>query len=720
MALFALAFLLTLLGCGRTIGPDSDKDGLSDRQERLFGTDPHNPDSDGDGLLDGKDPEPLGKGPSLTLTRGRIFRLGDRRCVDLKARLLDGNLDPLQGKEVIFESDFGLLDPVVESEPGIYTTRLCVETSSVVAHVVATYDDPHDMYLMVSAKITIAFTVEGELPEPGINTGQYKDSGPIDGLLRVFALDADVIGSSPAPFEGAQVVVSAKGKTLVGFTSPDGFVEFEDKDLKGPVDVTVGAEGYRFITYLGVNAQNIAVPMVRLDPVKGKDDSRIGTIEGKVIGFFGEAEAYGIEAFPNRGSIFGCDDETEIPLAIVQVALRNVPLSSISMGNILEGTAGSDSLLSIVPSNMVVPYEDDEETWRFRLEGLPEGQYLLFALGGTSRCLPQSMENPYHLWFAPRAMAIERVQVRGGEVTTQDLLFRIDLRPLPGKTVDVYLGSFPPDWKTGKPLPNGLVFGVVDTGGEGYLFVAVDATCQWDGFQNPVRIRFPDPDSGPMKELGLTPNFLAVGLAGRESVLGADPPGITTAVMPEVKASEIVDFSVPEAWIEVPRILHPEPPKEVGLPLDTLSKEPFTGEVVWKAVEWPRQPDFYVLRINYMTSAPRNRFIEKPGDPRKGSVGGPESHCLWEIFVPKDRTSLTLPSFPQEAPVRPVLRNPVPNEDDEEAPQHYGPKTLELELNAYILGARGKAFDYNRDFAYLDVNVHALGVSQDTVLVEVP
>lgn len=38
---------------------DSDKDGLTDEQESILGTDPNNPDTDGDGIIDSKDPNPL-------------------------------------------------------------------------------------------------------------------------------------------------------------------------------------------------------------------------------------------------------------------------------------------------------------------------------------------------------------------------------------------------------------------------------------------------------------------------------------------------------------------------------------------------------------------------------------------------------------------------------------------------------------------------------------
>ena len=47
-------------GCSmENAGIDSDGDGLSDRQEILFGTDPQNPDSDGDTIPDSLDSSPL-------------------------------------------------------------------------------------------------------------------------------------------------------------------------------------------------------------------------------------------------------------------------------------------------------------------------------------------------------------------------------------------------------------------------------------------------------------------------------------------------------------------------------------------------------------------------------------------------------------------------------------------------------------------------------------
>src|SRR3990172_7138913 len=40
------------------VGPDTDKDGLTDHQEKFLGTNPKDPDTDHDGILDGEDETP--------------------------------------------------------------------------------------------------------------------------------------------------------------------------------------------------------------------------------------------------------------------------------------------------------------------------------------------------------------------------------------------------------------------------------------------------------------------------------------------------------------------------------------------------------------------------------------------------------------------------------------------------------------------------------------
>jgi len=705
-----LSFFM-MLSCGRTLGPDDDNDGLSNRQEERFGTDPKNPDTDKDGIPDGADSTPLGGSLLLFVGGGPVYKGAQGLCSDVFARPQTSENKPITGEAqfVSFRADKGIVEYLGETGTGVYQAKVCSSVQQDIV-VVARYDNPSDIFDAVERSILLPLQ-EGSMPQPGLNTSGL--SGKVKGFLRVFALDGDTTGYKtikPRPFKDALVVVNAHGNIFVSHTSEDGVVEFKDPSLYPPIDVTVGAKGYRFVSYLGVEAQNVAIPMMPLDPLPSERETKTGTVEGRVIGFFGEVE--GIERFPQKGSILGCDESTEIPIAIVKAALRNVPLSSISMGNILEDPLDPTSMLP-VPANLVIPYEQDEDTWHFLLRDVPEGVHLVFALAGTTKCLPQAMKNPYALYFTPRAFGMERVEVVGGKTTFVEIKLEIDLRPDPAQSVKVYLGNLPDDPDTGKPLPNGLAFGVVDTGGEGYLFVTVDTSFNHKPFENPILVRFPDPQNPVFKRLGIDPLYMAVGLAGREAYLGADPPGISTPVRPGVSAGDIVHLDSKDVWCKVPQILHPAPPRRQDMPLDTLSPEEFDGRIEWKPTESEPKPDLYVVRINYLTPAPKNPLL---GDPH-ASVGGPESHCLWEIFLPPQRSSVELPAKPEGADVWPVLKNPAPSMGD--TPQKYDENTIEIELNAYTLCALNKPFDYNQDFEYYDLNVHALCVSQDSFPVKV-
>jgi len=528
--------LLVAVGCGRGLGPDTDGDGLSDRQEDLFGTDPARSDTDCDGLTDGVDTQPL-TGAVLSLTRGPVTEdETGTMCAQLEARLSVGGGGILEGRDIVLESDLGDFGPITEEEPAVYRSTLCVDADDAgIAHVKARHDNIGDTCPSVVGQTVAVFIPRDMLPQPGLNT--FGERGPIKGLLRVYALDGDTPGTA---FEGAYVVVDTGTGTLSGFTDSDGILDFSQApDLKGPVDVTVTAEGYRATSYFGVDAAIVAVALVRLDPVPGVDDQRVGSVTGKVTGFDGQT---GLEKFPAGGSIFDLECVDDISIAIVSVAMRNVPLSSISMGNILEAPDASEGSPIPRPSNMYV--HDKPPMDQFRLDGLPDGQHLLFALGGTIRCLLNVMFNPYEMSFRPRALGIKRIDIKGGKTIQEDLEMNIDLLPDQVTGVDVQLGSLPSDWKNGDPLPNGLVFGVMDTGGEGYVFVAVDGAYNMDGFANPITFRFPDVDEPHMKALGLETTNLAVGFGGRGTVQGADPPGIATAITPGVKAGDTVIYDL--------------------------------------------------------------------------------------------------------------------------------------------------------------------------------
>lgn len=718
--LFGVVVLAAVVqgSCGRSLGADRDGDGLTDRQEATFKTNPDKVDTDGDGIPDGSDPDPVAL-PRLTLTASPVFRDGTNlQCVEVVAHLQNSRGQALPGRIVRFEWPGSSLDAVDSREDGTYRVRPCT-ADRIQARVQATYTDPADPLLTASDAVTLSFI---DPIVPGVNTTPHKGAGPIRGALRVYAL-SNVTAGTPKPFEGATVAVQGRyGWWPSKVTGPEGFVDYlagqDVVDVAGPVDITVGAEGHRFTTYLGVDAASVAIQVARLDPVLPRDLARVGTIEGTVTGFAGE---YGLPRFPPGGLLDVFSTDKEVPLALVQLSIKDVPLSSMSMGSVLEAPEDLGGLP--IPSNMAIcslaNRPDATCAPSFKMLNVPEGQYLLFALGGTASKVIEAIQNPYQLVFRPRAMAIARVQVQGGEVTTQDLRLNIDLRPEPGTTVEIKLGNVPNDWQTGTPFPSRLVMPVMDTGGEGFLWVTVDGSYNQAGFSGAVNVRFPEDDNeflgcGP-KGLCLKLNRLAVGLAGRAPILGGDPPGISTPVLPGVVTGDSVDFSTVDAWLEAPQLTVPKP-VSAGMVLDAVSEEKFTGTVEWKPVVTPRSPDLYVLRVNYLTAAPLNGLIEEA----PGTLGGPRSHCLWEFFVPADRSRVDVPVLPEDAKARPVLANPQPTAEDDLSPHRFGPKTVELELSAYVLGAGGKPFQYSDDFAYSDVNLQCAVVSQDSFAAETP
>ena len=126
--------------------------------------------------------------------------------------------------------------------------------------------------------------------------------------------------------------------------TPSGVALFEDERLRGPITVTALAPGRQAVTLVDVNAKNITLPMSHRDPISGVDDSQVGSIEGKVTGFWGE---YGLEPFPaENNNIY-----EKINLALVQTSIRNVPLSSMSASSVLEplDTQGKGIFSSFIP-----------------------------------------------------------------------------------------------------------------------------------------------------------------------------------------------------------------------------------------------------------------------------------------------------------------------------------------------------------------------------------
>ncbi len=735
------AVLVVMLGsCGEEPAVDSDGDGLSDYQEALLGTDPKNPDSDGDDVWDSEDDSPVqsgnGKELALSVDVEVEHTPGGPWVGTLQARVMDPAGKVRTDAQVTGTADAGTLTPFEAGKDGSYAATLTLEQEKLVTVTVHAVAGP----LQAARKVRIYFI--SDLPRPGINPAPYESSGGIDGFLRVFAVHGDSITNpdrAVEPVPGTRVFVDADwqpGKRWEGTVGEQGFVDFEAPDLKGPVTVTAALDGFKACTVVGINAAHVSLPMTPFDPVPGKDEELTGSIEGSVLGFEGE---YGLAPFePTSGF-----DRWSI--GIIQVGLQNVNLVSLSMSSVLayEGAGGNfcstGNPLDCVPPNMVV------YSWKtgYRLDALRPGEYLVVALAGDGYGVMDTLSDPYKLRFEPRAMGAVVATVEAGKVTsTTDIPLTLDLLD-PGSTRSflVNLDGFPNDPLTGAPLENGLMLPVMDTGRYGYIWTNVDGRWNDPDFVNPLPVLYPDPDHPLFKELDIDLFYMTVGLAGRKSYLGADPPGISTVIIREQEPPpDPLRMDLDWKWLRLPEGVSPTPP-DTGKPghcPENPSQLPSPGSCVnaknipegyypvdrpggvltnrtlsWKPVVQPRTPDLYALRLGYLVSAPGNNI--NPGF----AIGGPESYKLWEILCPPNVTSVKLPELPEDLYGGRLLRNPAPNLDDPVSPHRFGPDTIEVELNAYLMGD-GKPWSYHQGFEFNDMNLHSHSVSQDSYPAIVP
>ena len=757
--LLVTALLLLLLNHCQSVEPDSDGDGLADFQEELFGTDPANPDSDGDGIPDGEDPEPAPQGNGqailLELIAGPAQFQDEEWSAPLDATVVNDHGDRVDAALKALKlsspecqvSEFDQID----GETGAWTASISSskEGKCEVTVEAVTTDG------LTDTDLTRAYFFHAPLPRPGLNPPPYHTEGFIDGFVRIMAVHGDSI-TDPAqpsiPVDNAyvQVQLTDHPETILeGYTDDSGTIEFDSSALHGVlVNVTVAKAGFKAYTVVGTAASHICLPLSPFDPVPGKDlDNETGAIDGVVLGFdqdWGEP--------PFQGPDLSTGGRWSV--GMIQVGLENVALVSLSMSSVLAyGQAGKEacdnttegSIFDCIPPNMVI-YGHDKKDPEFRIDDLRPGDYLVTVMAGDAYHVTETLADPYRLRVVPRVLGMGSAKVVAGEDTGIQLQLEIDLQKHDsdvGIPFQVNLGHFPTDPFTDQPLSNGLLMPVIDTGKHGFIWVDVDGDYQdGENFENPIQIVYPSPTHPTVTGLGLDLFYMSVGLAGRRSYLGADPPGISTSIIRAQEPEGVLDLDSPGHWLNIPAGISPAPP-DTELPVKCSAPGAIKDKPGWCVdadkvpvhfipvdraggslaedglVEWhpvttpgdgenpPQFASVYAVRIGYLTSAPRNPL--NPGF----AIGGPESRKLWEFTVNGNITRFNIPRLPDGLyGSKGLLANPAPNIDTDDV-HRYDKDTLEMEFNAYLMGD-GKPFDFNRDFEFQDLNLSSHSVSQES------
>jgi hypothetical protein len=750
--LVLLMLALATAACAEDQEIDSDGDGLADFQEEKLGTDRTNPDTDGDGLADGIDPQPLvaangdGKGLVLFLVRSAPEKQEGKWVSTVQVTVSDAHGERVD--EAVLAATFEPAGPSAEpfllQGEGRYDTTVTWDGAGIVAMTVTATAGGESGQRTVSLSFA-----ENTLPRPGLNPVPYEDSGPIIDTLRVFVVRGDTLTDPqalPEPVAQAWVQVRMTGdpeRAWEASTSAEGAIDFDLPQLAGKaVDVTAAKDGFRAFTVVGTSAATVCLPLSPFDPVPGVDDDRIGRLAGAVSGFGGE---YGTTPMAPP------DGFSRWSVAIVQVGLKNVNLVSLSMSSVLaygemdqNNCAGGD-IFDCIPPNLAI-YTGGDDAPEFSMGSLPVGEYLVAALAGEAEHIIETVEDPYRLRFTPHAAAFDTVVVEPGKEAWVDLRLTLDLlkqKEAGVKTFDVCMGGFPEDPLTGQPLANGLLMPVMDTGRHGFLWMDVNGRYNDAGFENPIRIVYPDPADPVVQAMGLKLEYLTVGLAGRKAYLGADPPGISTVIVREQEPDGPQNICTPDVWLEVPQGLLPAPPSIEPLPALCASErqvpdppgsclatddppatyfpldrvggllDPGQGTIRWKPVVGSHPANLYTVRLGYLVPAPKNPVA--PGS----SIGGPASHKLWEFVVHSNVTELSLPRLPADLyGDEGLLVNRVPSLDNVLVAHHFAEDTIEVEFSAYRMGVH-KSFDFNRDFLFEDMNMDSAAVSQDSYPVRV-
>lgn len=732
-AVCALSFsaLIGIASCtAEERGFDSDGDGLSDEQERLFCTDPYLADTDGDTIPDALDPSPCDQlRVNVVPTVVSVISTESKAMATVHIAVRDVNGRWIDEESIDVRTTFGELTPTKKIGTGLFEVSISssIDGAAEVTFALASYG--------VLETIRIELKLKGEDPDirppdghdpddpnpeldelscedfalamPGVNPGIYADSGAMEGKLVVAAVDGQSLDWSDSelrPKSDAYVQVDlADGSVLYGTTDDHGCIMFEDERLDGEVTVTVGAKNARYITLTHFDSRVVIFPIILRDITQKEAQTKGGKVTGTVRGFWGET---GLPTLPRQNTnVLGT-----INIAIVQAAIRNTPLSSINTGSILRPPEGDSATAELfdIPPNLVLSNLRDPSLSRFSLDKLQPGKYVIFALAGAGGNIMAASQNPYELKFEPMALGVKEVEVRAGEVIDIDLPLLVDLRSDTDKA-RLHFGQLPIDPRTGTPLPMGLVLPMIRTG-KGYIFLDVNSSWNLPNFSNPISLIFPRGVDEVLASYGLSVDPMVVGLAARQARAGFDLPGISTRIshVPfEDGASETsptVYMNDGGGWPELPGFVKPKPPQSEAV--DAVGESLFPErQVAWKMRS---DADMTILRLNYMTPPVHNKILNS-------DIGASQAHLLWEVYVPAPYREVVLPRLHERAPDYPVLVNYEPT--TKEDAYQYDEKTIELEINAYYMGP--KVFDYRRNFFFEDVNINAQGVSQDSYLISV-
>ena len=732
IALYALSIVAIAMASSCTAevrGLDSDGDGLSDEQERMFCTDPHHPDTDGDTIPDALDPSPCDK-PKINVVPTVVSTVSTETLATATVQIAvrDANGRWIDDDTLEVRTTFGELTPLTKIGTGIFEISLSSSNDGAAEVTFSLMHANVSETILVELKLKKETTVEPNpdnpdpekpapppessscadfvLTTPGVNPGIYANSGKMDGKLIVAAVDGQSLDWSDSALRakpGAYVQVDlGDGSVLHGTTDDKGCVAFEDERLKGEVTVTIGAQKARYVTMTHIDARVIVFPLISRDITQKDAKTEGAKVTGTVRGFWGET---GLPTLPPQNTnVFGT-----INIAIVQAAIRNMPLSSMNTGSILRPPNGESVTAELfdIPPNLVLSNKRDPSLSRFSLDKLEPGKYLIFALAGAGGNILAASQNPYELKFKPMALGIKEIEVRAGETVDIDLPLQIDLRT---NTDDarLHFGQLPTDPKTGQALPMGLVLPMIRTG-KGYIFLDVNSEWNLPNFSNPISLIFPRAVDKVLTSLGLSVDPMVVGLAARRAVSGFDLPGISTRVSHIVfdkssTAPPAIYMNNGAQWPSLPKFVTPEPPQSEAL--DAVGGNLYPDrKIAW---EMKSDADLTILRLNYMTPPVHNKILNS-------DIGASQAHLLWEIYVPAPYREVVLPSLSEQAPDYPVLVNYEPTTKD--AAYQYDETTIELEINAYYMGP--KHFDYERDFCFEDVNIHSSSVSQDSYLISV-